>query len=95
MWGPATTLRYFIISASTFVAFGLLCNYILILERPTIPHHFPFGSLVKELGEIEAIKVSVSSLIMLKLMQPHATGIICSLIGQQRVFRRECLQALL
>ena len=94
MWGPATTLRYFTIAASAFVAFGLLCNYVLVPERPAIPRHFPFGGLVKELGGTEAIEVSVSSLIALELTQSHATGIIRSLTGQRRVFRRGCLQAL-
>ncbi|KAH9994885.1 hypothetical protein BJV77DRAFT_993644 [Russula vinacea] len=61
MWGPdiphvapATALRHFTIAVSGFVAFGLLCNYVLVPERPAIPRQFPYDGLVKELGGIEA-----------------------------------------
>lgn len=69
MWGPdiphvdpATALRHFTIAASGFVAFGLLCNYALVPERPAIPRQFPFDGLVKELGGLEENKVSFSLL---------------------------------
>ncbi len=65
MWGPdiphvnpATALRHFTIAVSGFVAFGLLCNYALVPERPAVPRQFPFDGLVKELGGLEENKVS-------------------------------------
>lgn len=65
MWGadiphvaPATALRHFTIAVSGFVAFGLLCNYALVPERPSIPRQYPFNGLVKELGGMEDNKVS-------------------------------------
>jgi NADH dehydrogenase (ubiquinone) 1 beta subcomplex subunit 8 len=65
MWGPdiphvapATALRQFTIALSGFVAFGLLCNYALVPERPAISRQFPFDGLVKELGGLEENKVS-------------------------------------
>jgi NADH dehydrogenase (ubiquinone) 1 beta subcomplex subunit 8 len=68
MWGPdiphvdpATALRHFAIAVSGFVAFGLLCNYALVPERPAVPRQYPFDGLVKELGGLEANKVSISS----------------------------------
>ena len=70
MWGPdiphvapATALRHFTIAVSAFAAFGLLCNYVLVPERPAIPRQFPFDGLVKELGGMEENKVSISSLL--------------------------------
>ena len=67
MWGPdiphvdpSTALRHFTIAASGFVAFGLLCNYVLIPERPAVPRQYPFDGLVKELGGLEENKVSLS-----------------------------------
>lgn len=68
MWGPdiphvdpSTALRHFTIAASGFVAFGLLCNYVLIPERPAVPRQYPFDGLVKELGGLEENKVSCLS----------------------------------
>ena len=70
MWGPdiphvapATALRHFTIAVSAFVAFVLLCNYVLVPEQLAIPCQFPYDGLVKELGGIEANKVGISSLI--------------------------------
>jgi hypothetical protein len=65
MWGPdiphvdpATSLRHFTIAVSGFVAFGLLCNYVLVPARPAVPRQYPYDGLVKELGGIQANKVS-------------------------------------
>jgi hypothetical protein len=65
MWGadiphvdPAMALRHFTIAVSGFVAFGLLCNYVLVPERPAVPRQYPFDGLVKELGGLEENKVS-------------------------------------
>ena len=70
MWGPdiphvnpATALRHFTIAVSGFVAFGLLCNYALVPERPAVPRQFPFDGLVKELGGLEENKVCFFSLL--------------------------------
>jgi NADH dehydrogenase (ubiquinone) 1 beta subcomplex subunit 8 len=78
MWGPdiphvapATALRHFTIAVSGFVAFGLLCNYVLVPERPAIPRQFPYDGLVKELGGIEANKVSISSQLRSSLCFPY------------------------
>ena len=67
MWGPdiphvdpATALRQFAIAVSGFVAFGLLCNYVLVPERPAVPRQYPFDGLVKELGGLEENRVSSS-----------------------------------
>jgi NADH dehydrogenase (ubiquinone) 1 beta subcomplex subunit 8 len=69
MWGPdishvdpATALRHFAIAASGFVAFGLLCNYALVPDRPAVPRQYPFDGLVKELGGLEENKVRPSQL---------------------------------
>ena len=77
MWGPdiphvapATALRHFTFAVSGFVAFGLLCNYVLVPERPAIPRQFPYDGLVKELGGIEANKVSISSQLRSSLCNP-------------------------
>ncbi|KAI9512069.1 hypothetical protein F5148DRAFT_1165980 [Russula earlei] len=66
MWGadiphvnPATALRHFTIAVSGFVAFGLLCNHLLVPERPAVPRQYPFDGLVKELGGLEENKASV------------------------------------
>jgi len=68
MWGPdiphvdpSTALRHFTIAASGFVAFGLLCKYALVPERPAVPRQYPFDGLVKELGGLEENKVSLSA----------------------------------
>jgi len=68
MWGPdihhvdpATALRQFTIAVSGFVAFGLLCNYALVPDRPAIPRQYPYDGLVKELGGLEENKVSFST----------------------------------
>jgi NADH dehydrogenase (ubiquinone) 1 beta subcomplex subunit 8 len=67
MWGPdiphvnpATALRHFTIAVSGFVAFGLLCNYVLVPDRPAVPRQYPFDGLVKELGGLEENKVRFS-----------------------------------
>ncbi|KAI0001477.1 hypothetical protein BJV74DRAFT_974073 [Russula compacta] len=69
MWGadiphvaPATALRHFTIAVSGFVAFGLLCNYAFVPERPSIPRQYPFNGLVKELGGMEENKANVEIL---------------------------------
>jgi NADH dehydrogenase (ubiquinone) 1 beta subcomplex subunit 8 len=69
MWGPdiphvppATALNHFAIAISGFVAFGFLCKYVLVPDRPAIPRQYPFDGLVKELGGIEEIKVSLADL---------------------------------
>jgi len=69
MWGPdiphvapATALRQSTIAVSGFVAFGLLCNYALVPERPAISRQFPFDGLVKELGGLEENKANAESL---------------------------------
>ena len=69
MWGPdiphvdpATALRHFTMAVSSFVAFGLLCNYVLVPERPAVPRQYPFDGLVKELGGLEENRVSSSLL---------------------------------
>lgn len=59
---PATALRHFTIAVSGFVAFGLLCNYVLVPERPAVPRQYPFDGLVKELGGLEENRVSFSLL---------------------------------
>ena len=59
---PATSLRHFTVAFSGFVAFGLLCNYVLVPDRPAVPRQYPFDGLVKELGGMEENKVSISSL---------------------------------
>ena len=93
MWGPdiphvdpATALRHFTIAVSGFVAFGLLCNYALVPERPAVPRQYPFDGLVKELGGLEANKVS-----SLCYTRAHATSYHRShalLAGQRRELRR-------
>ncbi len=90
MWGPdiphvdpATSLRHFTIAVSGFVAFGLLCNYVLVPDRPAVPRQFPFDGLVKELGGLEANKVSI-----FVLMRPHVTSLTLFVAGQCRKLRR-------
>jgi hypothetical protein len=70
MWGPdiphvdpATALRQFSIAVSGFVAFGLLCNYALVPDRPAVLRRFLFDGLVKELGGLEENRVSFFSLL--------------------------------
>ena len=69
MWGPdiphvppATALNHFAIAFSGFVAFGLLCKYALVPDRPAVPRQYPFDGLVKELGGVEENKVGLSDL---------------------------------
>ncbi|KZT73018.1 hypothetical protein DAEQUDRAFT_748993 [Daedalea quercina L-15889] len=63
MWGPdapvvppPTALRYFIIAFSGIAAFGVLCKYALVPERPCVPREYPFSGLVTELGGLEENK---------------------------------------
>lgn len=70
MWGPdkshvapATALNHFAIAFSGFVAFGFLCSYVLIPDRPAVPRQYPFNGLVRELGGIEENRVSYSHLL--------------------------------
>ncbi|EGN98894.1 NADH dehydrogenase 1 beta subcomplex [Serpula lacrymans var. lacrymans S7.3] len=63
MWGPdppvvppRTALLHFSIAAMTFVSFGLLCNFVLLPERPTVPREYPYSGLVRELGGLEENK---------------------------------------
>ena len=96
MWGPdiphvapATALRHFAIAVSGFVAFGLLCKYALVPERPAVPRQYPYDGLVKELGGLEENKASNSSL--LYCARAHATPYHRSrahLAGQRRELRR-------
>jgi NADH dehydrogenase (ubiquinone) 1 beta subcomplex subunit 8 len=69
MWGPdtphvppATALNHFAIAFSGFVAFGFLCKYVLVPDRPAVPRQYPFDGLVRELGGIEEIKVGLTHL---------------------------------
>jgi len=95
MWGPdiphvdpATSLRHFTVAFSGFVAFGLLCNYVLVPDRPAVPRQYPFDGLVKELGGMEENKVSISSL-SCDLMRPHhIDGLTLSVAGQCRKLGR-------
>jgi hypothetical protein len=89
MWGPdiphvnpATALRHFTIAVSGFVAFGLLCNYVLVPDRPAVPRQYPFDGLVKELGGLEENKVRFSLLCLL----PNVSSSY-SLPGQPRKLR--------
>ncbi|KAI6108073.1 Ndufb8, NADH dehydrogenase 19kDa subunit [Pisolithus sp. B1] len=50
MWGPDYS------ASSGFVAFGLLCKYALVPERPTVPREYPYSGLVRELGGLEENK---------------------------------------
>jgi NADH dehydrogenase (ubiquinone) 1 beta subcomplex subunit 8 len=67
MWGPdiphvppATALKHFTVAVSGFVAFGFLCKYVLVPDRPAVPRQYPFDGLVKELGGIEETKVGLA-----------------------------------
>ena len=79
MWGPdiphvdpATSLRHFTIAVSGFVAFGLFCNYALVPARPAVPRQYPFDGLVKELGGMQANKVSIFlNMFLLIAYRPH------------------------
>ena len=64
MWGPDvshvnpnTALYHFTLAFGGLTAFGFLCNYALVPERPAAPREYPFDGLVKELGELEENKV--------------------------------------
>jgi NADH dehydrogenase (ubiquinone) 1 beta subcomplex subunit 8 len=89
MWGPdiphvnpATALRQFTIAVSGFVAFGLLCNYALVPDRPAVPRQYPFDGLVKELGGLEENRVCFS----LHCLLPDVSSSY-SLPGQPRKLR--------
>lgn len=93
MWGPdiphvapATALRHFTIAVSGLVGFGLLCSYVLVPERPAVPRQYPFDGLVKELGGMEANKVSI--FFLLCSSSCDVTGLMRSLAGQCRDLRR-------
>jgi hypothetical protein len=95
MWGPdiphvdpATALRQFTIAVSGFVAFGLLCNYALVPERPAVPRQFPFDGLVKELGGLEENKVSFFSLLRYVRVDSIPTVSSDLFPGQCRKLRR-------
>ncbi|KAI0322753.1 Ndufb8, NADH dehydrogenase 19kDa subunit [Amylostereum chailletii] len=69
MWGPDiahvspnTALYQFTLAFTGIAAFGLLCNYVLVPERPAVPREYPFDGLVKELGGLEENKQNVESL---------------------------------
>lgn len=93
MWGPdiphvdpATSLRHFTIAVSGFVAFGLFCNYALVPARPAVPRQFPFDGLVKELGGLQANKVSIFFLPC--SCSCNRTSVSLSVPGQCRKLRR-------
>jgi len=67
MWGPDVAhvpprkaLFQFSLAVSAFVAFGFLCNYALVPDRPTVPREYPYSGLVRELGGLEENKVRFS-----------------------------------
>lgn len=74
MWGldapvvpPSTALRHFIIAFSSIAAFGVLCKYALVPDRPAVPREYPFSGLVKELGGMEENKVCNVALVCVML----------------------------
>lgn len=68
MWGPDVSqvpprkaLFQFSLAVSAFVAFGFLCNYALVPDRPTVPREYPYSGLVRELGGLEENKAREST----------------------------------